>query len=56
LPVIFDGKAAIAAKARLSTISSRDLSRTVYIKLHQHQPGKSPDLAYPICNPVPAAQ
>jgi len=25
------------------------------IELHPHQPGKSPDLACPICNPDPAA-
>jgi len=55
LPIIFDGETAMGAQARLSAISSRDLSRRVCIELHPHQPGNSPDLACPICNPDPAA-
>jgi len=54
-PVIFDGEAAISGNARLPAISSRDLSRSVCIELHPHQPEKSPDLACPICNLIPAA-
>ena len=55
MPITFDGEAAIAAPPRIPVIFSRDLSRRVCIELHPHQPGKSPDLAKPICKPVPAA-